>query len=77
MKFTFDSDLKLIISPIVLRIANKEYYFENGSALSDIQFDCKYEITSVKAIDNKIEITAVEKSLLPTEDWTDKELSFF
>ena len=78
MSFKLDLvEFKSIVSPVLLKIEGEERRFENGTALANLEFDRKYEITSIKAKDNLIEVTATEKSLLPTEDWTDKEISFF
>ena len=77
MTFYFDSDVSKIKSPIILNIDEQEIHFENGIVLSEYKFDRKYEIVSIKAVDDVIQAKAKEKSLLPTEDWTKKEVSFF
>ena len=45
--------------------------------LANQEFEKKYEIVSIKAVDGVIHAKSKEKSLLPTEDWTKKEVSFF
>lgn len=77
MSFKMDLDLKSVTSPILLKVGSKEYRYENGIALANQEFDKKYEIVSIKAVDGTIHAKVKEKSLLPTEDWTKKELSFF
>ena len=77
MKFKLDFDVKMIESPVVLITDEQEYHFENGDELVNQEFEKKYEIVSIKAIDGVIHAKAKEKSLLPTEDWTKKEVSFF
>ena len=77
MKFKLDCDVKMIESPIILITDEQEQRFENGEALANQEFDKKYEIVSIKAVDGAIHAKVKEKSLLPTEDWTKKELSFF
>ena len=77
MKFKLDFDVKMIESPVVLITDEHEYHFENSDALANQEFEKKYEIVSIKAVDGVIQAKAKEKSLLPTEDWTKKEVSFF
>lgn len=77
MGYKLDFEIKSINSPVLLKIDGEEKRFENGTDLANLKLDRKYEITSIKAKDNLIEVTAKEKSLLPTEDWTDEEISFF
>lgn len=77
MKFKLDFDVEMIESPIILITDEQERRFENGEALANKKFDKKYEIVSIKAVDGTIHAKVKEKSLLPTEDWTKKELSFF
>lgn len=77
MTYYMDSDVSKIKSPIILNIDEQELHFENGKALAEYEFDKKYEIVSIEAVGNTILAIAKEKSLLPIEDWTKKELSFF
>lgn len=77
MKFKLDFDVKMIESPVVLITDEQEYHFESGDGLANQEFEKKYEIVSIKAVDGVIQAKAKEKSLLPTEDWTKKEVSFF
>ena len=77
MRFKLNFDVKTIESPVVLITDAQEYHFENGDDLANQEFDKKYEIASIKAVDGVVYAKAKEKSLLPTEDWTKKELSFF
>lgn len=77
MKFKLDFDVKMIESPVVLNTDEQEYHFENGDELANQEFDKKYEIVSIKAVGGTIHAKVKEKSLLPTEDWTKKEISFF
>lgn len=41
MRFKMDLDLKRITSPILLKVGNKEYRYENGKDLSNQEFDMK------------------------------------
>lgn len=77
MTYYLNSDVSKIKSPIVLNINEQELHFKNGKALAEYEFDKKYEIVSIKAVDSAIHAKVKEKSLLPTEDWTKKEISFF
>ena len=51
MKFKLDFDVKMIESPVVLITDGQEYHFENGDALANQEFEKKYEIVSIKAVD--------------------------
>ena len=77
MGFKLDIELKNITSPILLITGNGERYFENGSTLANLEFERKCEVISIDAIESKVVIAIADKSPLPTEDWTDRDLSFF
>lgn len=77
MGYKLDVELKNITSPILLKTGDDEKRFDNGTELANFCFDRKYAVTAVEAKDSVIVMTVKEKSLLPTENWTNKELSFF
>lgn len=77
MKFKIDSEVRKITSPIVLNIGDKEQNYENGSALSDYEFDKRYVIESISAKGDLVYITVAEGQDIPSTEWTKKEVSFF
>lgn len=77
MKFKIDSEVRKITSPIVLNIGGKEQNYENGSVLSDYEFDKRYVIESISAKGDLVYITVAEGQDIPSTEWTKKEVSFF
>ena len=78
MTYKIDPNVKLIVSPVITVIDGKETLYENGTALSEINFDKYYVITRITARDNTVVLELEENKRINDITWIGEEaVSFF
>ena len=76
MKYKLNPELRKIQSPITLIIGDEHKNYINGTALSEDVFSKRYVISSIRAIENVIEIE-LEEAVVNAVNWTGEEQTFF
>lgn len=78
MTYKIDPNVKLIVSPVIAVIDGKETLYENGTALSEADFDKYYVITRITARDNIVVLELEENKRINDITWIGEEaVSFF
>jgi hypothetical protein len=78
MTYKIDPNVKLIACPVITVIDGKETLYENGTALSEVDFDKYYVITRITARDNIVVLEFEENKRINDITWIGEEaVSFF
>ena len=76
MKYKLNPELRKIQSPITLIIGDEHKKYINGTSLTEDVFGKRYVISSIRAIENVIEIE-LEEAAVNAVNWTGEEQTFF
>ena len=76
MKYKLNPELRKIQSPIKIIIGDEHKKYINGTALTADVFVKRYVISSIRAIENVIEIE-LEEAVVNAVNWTGEEQTFF
>jgi len=76
MTYKLNPALKNIESPVILIINGNKKEYENGEQLTNAVFTKNYDIQSIRAVNNSIEIELKEREIFPV-NWTGEEQTFF
>lgn len=80
MRYKISNDfIAKVSAPVVCRIADQEFEFENGAACAKAEFDKLYVPANISVDDNKMVVTLEEKSMdskMPSlnanEEWVEQ-----
>ena len=77
MTYKLNPEIRKILSPVVLAFPDgTKQQYENGKAVVDAVFDHKYLISTVRAVDNIIELKLVEQEA-PNMNWSGESATSF
>lgn len=77
MTYKLNPEIRKIISPIVMIFPDgTKQQYESGKAAADAVFDHKYLISTVRAVDNIIELKLVEQEA-PNMNWSGEATTSF